>query len=29
MSRLETRMWFFFLASSYIDVGIEAIHFGR
>ena len=29
MSRLETRMWFYFLASSYIDVGIEAIHFGQ
>ncbi len=29
MSRPETRMWFYFLASSYIDVGIEAIHFGQ
>ena len=29
MSRLETRMWFYFLASRYIDVGIEAIHFGQ
>jgi len=29
MSRLETRMWFYFLASNYIDVGIEAIHFGQ
>jgi RNA polymerase sigma factor (sigma-70 family) len=29
MSRRETRMWFYFLAQSYIDVGIEAIHFGR
>ncbi len=29
MSRLETRMWFYFLASSYIDAGIEAIHFGQ
>ena len=29
MSRLETRMWFYFLASCYIDVGIEAIHFGQ
>ena len=29
MSQLETRMWFYFLASSYIDVGIEAIHFGQ
>jgi len=29
MSRLEARMWFFFLASSYIDVGIEGFHFGQ
>lgn len=29
MSRLETRMWFYFLARNYIDVGIEAIHFGQ
>jgi hypothetical protein len=29
MSRLETRMWFYFLATSYIDTGIEAIHFGQ
>jgi len=29
MSRLETRMWFYFLATSYIDVGIEAVHFGQ
>jgi len=29
MSRLETRMWFYFLAASYLDVGIEAIHFGQ
>ena len=29
MSRLETRMWFYFLAASCIDVGIEAIHFGQ
>lgn len=29
MSRLETRMWFYFLVASYIDVGIEAIHFGQ
>ena len=27
--QLETRMWFFFLAASYIDIGIEAIHFGQ
>jgi hypothetical protein len=25
----ETKMWFFFLAASYIDIGIEAIHFGQ
>ena len=29
MSQLETRMWFFYAAESYIDVGIEAIHFGQ
>ena len=29
MSRLETRMWFYFLVTSYIDVGIEAVHFGQ
>lgn len=29
MSRLEARMWFFFLATSYIDIGIEGIHFGQ
>ncbi len=29
MSRLETRLWFYFLVTSYIDVGIEAIHFGQ
>ena len=29
MSRVETRMWFYFLVTSYIDVGIEAIHFGQ
>jgi hypothetical protein len=29
MSRLETRMWFYYLATSYIDAGIEAIHFGQ
>jgi hypothetical protein len=27
--QVETRMWFFFLAASYIDIGIEAIHFGQ
>lgn len=29
MSRLETRMWFFYLAAASIDAGIEAIHFGQ
>ena len=29
MSRLETRLWFYYLATSYIDTGIEAIHFGQ
>lgn len=29
MSQRETRMWFFYLSMSYIDVGIEALHFGQ
>src|SRR5262249_35751669 len=29
ISRLETKLWFYFLAVSYIDVGCEAIHFGQ
>jgi hypothetical protein len=29
MSRLETRMWFYYLATCYINAGIEAIHFGQ
>ena len=29
MSQLETRLWFFYAAASYISVGIEAIHFGQ
>ncbi|MGE5608669.1 MAG: hypothetical protein ACM359_05420 [Bacillota bacterium] len=29
VSRPETQLWFYFLAASYIDVGIEAIHFGQ
>jgi hypothetical protein len=29
ITRLETRMWFYFLAASYIDIGVEAIHFGQ
>jgi hypothetical protein len=28
-SRLETRMWFYYQAVSYIDIGCEAIHFGQ
>ena len=27
--QMETRMWFFFLAASYMNIGIEAIHFGQ
>jgi pimeloyl-ACP methyl ester carboxylesterase len=29
VSRPETKLWFYFLAKSYIDLGIEAIHFGQ
>lgn len=29
VSRLETKLWFYFLAKSYIDLGIEGIHFGQ
>lgn len=29
ISQAETKMWFFFLAKSYIDIGIEAFHFGQ
>ena len=29
MSKLETRMWFFYRARRYIDAGCEAIHFGQ
>jgi len=29
MSRLETRMWFYYLCASYISIGVEAIHFGQ
>ncbi len=29
ISKLETRLWFFYLAASYIDIGIEAIHLGQ
>jgi hypothetical protein len=28
-SRLETQLWFFYQAASYIDLGFEAIHFGQ
>jgi hypothetical protein len=27
--RMETKMWFFFLAASYMNIGFEAIHFGQ
>jgi len=29
MSQLETRMWFYYLAARYIDIGVEGIHFGQ
>ena len=29
VSRPETKLWFYFLAASFIDVGFEAIHFGQ
>ncbi len=29
ISRLETQMYFYFLARKYMDIGIEAIHFGQ
>lgn len=29
ISKKETQMWFYFLATSYIDCGIEALHFGN
>jgi hypothetical protein len=29
MSRLETRMWFYYRSRRYIDAGFEAIHFGQ
>jgi hypothetical protein len=28
-SQLETRMWFYYQAASYIDIGCEGIHFGQ
>jgi len=29
VSRTETRLWFYYQAASYIDLGCEAIHFGQ
>ena len=29
VSRPETKLWFYFLSATYIDVGCEAIHFGQ
>ena len=29
ISRPETKLWFYYAAASYIDAGIEAIHFGQ
>jgi hypothetical protein len=29
VSRPETKLWFYFLAASYIDLGFEAIHIGQ
>jgi hypothetical protein len=29
VSRPETKLWFYYLAACYIDVGCEAIHFGQ
>lgn len=29
VSRAETKLWFYYLARSYIDIGCEAIHFGQ
>ena len=29
MSRLETRMWFFYVAKRWIDMGLEALHLGQ
>lgn len=29
ISRLETRMWFFYASKVYIDIGVEAVHFGQ
>lgn len=29
ISRIETQMFFFYMASKYMEIGIEAIHFGQ
>ena len=29
VSRDETKLWFYYLAASYIDAGCEAVHFGQ
>jgi len=29
VSRSETKLWFYFLARSYMDAGCEAIHYGQ
>jgi len=29
VSRLETKLWFYYLAVNYINIGIEGIHFGQ
>lgn len=29
VSQTETKLWFYFLARSYIDIGFEAIHYGQ
>ena len=29
MSRLETRMWFFYVAKRWVDLGLEALHVGQ
>ncbi|MDR2057956.1 MAG: hypothetical protein LBP83_06705 [Dysgonamonadaceae bacterium] len=29
INNLETKMWFYFLAKSYIDIGCEAFHLGQ
>ncbi|MBT1695399.1 hypothetical protein KK083_00835 [Fulvivirgaceae bacterium PWU4] len=29
ISRLETQLWFYYLAASYINIGVEAFHLGQ